>query len=166
MITLTKIVSTSIDNINRRIVKFLRFGKSDVQTSFESMPYGIDSNPVKDLIAIYAPTSEKGKTVIIGYINKNQLADVGEIRLFSTDTDGAEKFYVFLKNDGTIEIGGTVDNAVRYQKLDDGLQNFKTQIQTELGKIQTGIIAGGGAYTPATLSLNISNAKIDEVKTL
>ena len=58
---LVKVISSEIDNTKRRIVKFLRYGKSDVQTSFEAMPFGIDSSPTKDMIAIYAPTGENGK---------------------------------------------------------------------------------------------------------
>ena len=170
MLNLTKIKSIDFDDIKRRIVKVLRKGNSDIQTSIECGPFGVDSGPLKDMIAVYGPTEEKGKTVIIGYLNKNQKADVGQLRLYSTKTDGTEMFYVWLKNNddgiGNLELGGTVDNAVRYQKLDDGLQQFKNLIQTELGKIQIGIAAGGGSYTPGTLTADISAAKIEEIKTL
>ncbi len=66
---LVKIISTEIDNLKRRVVKFFRMGKSDVRTSLEANAYGIDSNPIKDMIAIYSDTSLNGKTVILGYIN-------------------------------------------------------------------------------------------------
>jgi hypothetical protein len=50
-------------------------GKSDVRECIEVSPYGIDSNPIKDMIALYGPTGENGKDVIIGYLNKNRTAE-------------------------------------------------------------------------------------------
>lgn len=165
MLNITKVISTSFDDLQRRIIKVLRKGKSDVQTPMEAVPFGIDSNPIKDMIAVYGQTEEKGKTVIIGYIDKNKLAASGETRLYSTDNNGSLKTYVWLKNDGTMEIGGNTKHMVRYEELNTALQNFKTLMQTELGKIQTGIIAGGGSYTPGSLTIDVSPAKIDNIKT-
>lgn len=165
MIFGVKTISTEIDNLTRRVIKFLRFGRGDVQTSLQVSPYGVDSNPIKDFTAIYAETGEKGKTVIIGYINRNQLAEVGEYRIFSTDASGNMQTYIWLKNDGTMQIGGDVDNMVRYAALNMELQNFKSAIQSELTKIATGITGAGGSYTPGTLNLDLSSARIDEIKT-
>jgi len=162
----TKVISTSIDKVKRRIVKILVNGLQDVQTSKVIAPYGIDSHPVKNLIAVYAPTSVKGKTIILGYINKNDLAAVGELRLYSTDSDGVEKISHHLKNDGTMEIGGNGDNMVRFIGLDNGLQNQDAQIQAELVKIQTAIAGLGGAYVPGNITTDISASKIDRIKTL
>lgn len=166
MLNITKILSTELDDVKRRLIKVLRKGKSDVQTPFEASPFGIDSNPLKDMIAVYGATEEKGKSVIIGYIDKKKVAATGETRLFSTDDEGNLKFYLWLKNDGTMQIGGTSDNAVRYQKLDDGLQQFKDDIQAQLALIATGIAAAGGSYSPGVLNVDISQSKIEEVKTL
>lgn len=165
MLNFVKVDSFSIDSLSKRIVKFLRLGKKDVQTSYEVSPYGIDAAPVKDMIAIYAPTGEQGKTVLLGYVNRKQLATAGELHLYSTDSNGTEKFRIKLRGNGTVEVGGDAHNAVRYTPLNTELSNFKTQIQAELAKIQTGITMGGGSYTPGTLTLDISNAKIDEIKT-
>lgn len=166
MLNLVKILSASTDDLQRRVVKFLRYGKSDIQTAVEAAPFGTDANPIKDMVAIYAPTGEKGKQVIIGYLNKNQLSEPGEHRIFSTDANGEEKFYIWLRNNGNCEIGGDQYNAVRYQPLDEGLQNLVTSLQLELGKIQTSITSLGGTYTPGTLQLNIEDSKIDKIKTL
>jgi hypothetical protein len=64
---LIKIYSSTVDNLQRRVVKFLRFGKDDVRTSFQTGPYGIDHNPIKDMLAVYGETTKNGDTVIIGY---------------------------------------------------------------------------------------------------
>jgi hypothetical protein len=165
MMYITKVISSKIEKA-KRIIKFIRLGKDDVQTSMEIGPYGIDSNPIKDMQAIYGETSIKGETVIIGYINKNQMAQPGELRLYSTDANGQEKFVVWLKNDGlngSLQLGGVADNLVRYNALDAGLQAYVLLINAELAKIAT---ATAGAYVPAFPPLNISASKINEIKTL
>ncbi len=163
---ITRVISSAFDSVKRRITKVRIFGIGDVQTGFEASPYGTDSNPIANMRAIYASTSEKGKNVIIGYINVNQLAAVGEHRIYSTDENGELKFYIWLKNDGTCQFGGSVDNLVRYSPLNEGAQDLVAQLQGELVKIAAGIATGGGSYSPATLSLDITDYKIDEMKTL
>lgn len=155
MIKLVKILSTSVDVLKRRVVKILRMGKSDIQTSFDATPYGVDSNPIKDMISVHAETGEKGKTVIVGYINKNAIADVGELRLFSTDSLGAEKKYIWLKNDDTIEIGGNSDNMVRYSVLETAFNTLLADLNSARAAL---------SLPPSTA--NISGAKINEIKTL
>jgi hypothetical protein len=166
MLAISKLNSTSFDNLQRRIVKVLRFGQNDVQSPIESAPYGHDANPVKDMVAVYGETREQGKTVIVGYINVNQLAEVGENRLYSTNSQGQLQTYIWLKANGDILLGGDADNSVRYSPLSSELTAFKNSLQTELVKIQTGLSGVGGVYTPGTLTIDISQAKIEEIKTL
>lgn len=170
-----KVISTEIDTIKRRVVKILRFGKSDVQTALECGHYGIDSNPIKDMVAVYAPTEEKGKVAIIGYINKNQKALPGEFRMFSTDANGTEKFYVWLKNDETIEIGGDSNFAVKFNELKTEFNALKTDYNNHINEYNLhthlGVTVGSGATgitTPSTNTntSNIDNAKNDKIKTI
>lgn len=164
---LVKILSSAFDELQRRIPKFKRFGNSDIQTAFESGPYGVDSNPIKDMVAVYSETGEKGKTVIVGYINKNQLAEVGETRVYSTDAQGVLKSYMWLKNDGTIEFNGNANNLVRYAPLNSELVAQKELINIELAKIALAINAIVPlSYTPTPINIDISTAKVDELKTL
>lgn len=170
-----KVDSTTIDDIKRRVIKFLRLGKSDIQTAFLASPFGVDGVPLKDWIAVYAPTGEKGKATIVGFLNKNQKAAAGEVRLYSVDSNGEEKFYTWLKANGTMELGGTADNAVRYSKLEEAFnelkQDFNTLVNTYNGHTHTGVTPGPGSTgtTPAAgsaSSADISPAKINEIKTL
>lgn len=161
---LVKVDSSSKDSLARRIIKFLRFGKNDVQTSFAVSPYGIDSHPIKNMIALYAETGEKGKTVIVGYINKNAMAEAGEVRLFSTDNNGSEKIFIWLKNDGTAELGGSADNLARYKPIEQLVTNLNNFLNQQLPLIASGIATGGGSYSPGTANFNISDAKINELK--
>jgi hypothetical protein len=162
---LVKVYSTSVDSVKRRIVKFLRFGKSDVQTSMQAAPYGIDHNPIKDMIAIYGETAKNGDTVIVGYINKNAKAAEGELRLFSTDANGNEQTFIWLTSTGVLQLGGNADNVVKYTPLNSGLAAFQAQIQAQLVLIATGIASAGGTYTPGTLNINISSSKVTNLKT-
>lgn len=160
-----KVDNTSLSALGQRLIKMLRFGLSDIVEPKQAAPFGIDSNPIKGMVAIYADTAAKSSGVAIGYIAKDLVAEAGEIRIFSTDSDGNVKSYVWCKKDGKLQLAGDNDNAVRYSPLNSGLQDFKDLIQAELTKIQTGIIAGGGIYTPGILTIDISNAKIDEIQT-
>jgi hypothetical protein len=166
MLYLVKIDSFSFDSFKKRIMKFLRLSKKDVQTAVEVGPYGFDSGAIKGMVAVYSKTIVDGKTVILGYWNKEQLAGIGELRLYGTNANGDLKCWTWLKNDGTYEVLGNGDNMVRYKPLDDSLQSFKNAISVELGKIATGIAGAGGSYTPGALSIDTSDAKIDRIKTI
>lgn len=165
MVQLVKILATAANSLGQLIPKFLRYGKDDVQTALQSAPYGVDSNPVKGMVAVYAPTTNNGRKVIIGYINQS-LAAVGETRLFSTDADGALKFYTWLKNDGTLELGGATNNLVKFTALSTALNNQDTLINAELAKIASALALVGGSYLPGTVTTDISNSKINEIKTI
>lgn len=174
---LVKTISTEIDNLGRRVIKFLRFGKSDVQTSFNIAPFGIDSNVPKDTIAVYAKTGEDGKTVILGYINKEQLADVGETRLFSLDELNDLATFVHLTKDGEIHIGGTDKNMVRYQELETAFDELKQKFNDHIvnwNAFASVYVPGSPtiqglpptATTSSSSTADISPAKIDKIKTL
>ena len=171
---IVKVISTRISE-SKRLIKFLRLGKSDVQENYEVSPFGFDSNPIKDMVAVYSQTSEIGNSVIIGYINKNQISEIGESRIYSTDADGLLKFYVYLKNDGTAEIGGNTDFMVRYSELESAFNELKSDFNTLVSTFNTHVhpgVTSGGASTSATLttgitsSADISGAKIEEIKTI
>ncbi len=177
MLNASKVISTALKDA-KRFVKILRFGRDDVQDIREAMPFGYDGNPHKDMVAIYGATSEKGKPVIIGYINKNQIADIGETRIYSTNETGDEKIYLHLKNDGSAEFGGDTDFMVRFNKLKDGYDALKSDFNSFVTTYNThthpyvGLVAGVSGTTLATpsagtpSSASIDDSKIEEIKTL
>ena len=162
-----KITSTSIDELSRRIIKFLRLGRSDVQDSIQVAPFGFDSCPVKDMIAVYGETSMKGETIIIGYINKNAVVDKGESRMFSIDpTTGVLKTYVKCTNTGDIELGGNANNLVKHTALNTAMQNEAQAVNIELAKIAVVLNSlVPGSYTVVPVTIDISPAKTENVKT-
>ena len=170
---IVKIDSSRIGDLGRRFVKFLRYGKNDVQEKMQVSPYGDDSSPIKDMAAVYAPTGEMGKEVIIGYINKNAIADPGEKRIFSTDMDGVVKTYIHLKNDGVMEVGGDQDFAARFNELKSGFDELRNDHNAFVSKynlhVHPGVVVGPGStiVTPSTESpsaASIDAAKIAEIK--
>lgn len=179
MLNVVKILESTLD-AGRRTLKFLRFGKNDVQTSLEAMPFGDDSQPVKNMKAIYGKTSDNGKTVIIGYINEEQIADTGEKRIYSTNSSGNPVMYLHLKNDGTAEFNGNADNMVRYSKLELAFNTLKAEHNALVTLFNTHVHVVVGAVplappipptalippVPGVPSVaNILPAKINEIKT-
>lgn len=160
MITLSKIKSVSIE-AKQRILKVLQYGP---KTANECGPFGLDSSPLENYTAIYAETANVGESLIIGYIQKRQLAEQGESRLFSLDSNGLLKAEIFCKANGTILLNGGGFSSVRYENLNNELQQLKNGINTELSKVQTAITTLGGTYANAPLNLDLTSAKSDTIK--
>lgn len=156
MITLTRVKQATSE-----FIKVLRYGKSDVQTSYNALPHGIDSKPVKNKIAIHATTGNKSESVILGYIDKSDNTSEGELRLYATDSTGTEVFSMLFKNDGTVEFGGNTDYMIRYNALNTALQSFVNNLNKKLTTALEGI-----PYTWPGVSVDISGAKIEEIKTM
>jgi hypothetical protein len=160
MMTFSIFKSSAIE-AGKRVLKVIQFG---AKTAKESAPFGYDGNPIADMTAIYGNTSNNSDTVIIGYINKNQIAGVGETRLYSLDGDGAVKSFVWMKSNGVLELNGNTYSGVRFEPLDSGLQNQTNLINIELGKIAASIASLGGVYTTAPITTNIATSKSETVK--
>jgi hypothetical protein len=159
MINLVKIISNSVVN-GKRILKFLKYGLSDVRTAPESAPWGIDCNAPKDAIAVYVKTEHNGDDVIIGYINRNQLAEIGGLRLYS------ENGYIYLRQNGNLELLGNSNFAVKYNELETAFNDLKQQWNT----FATAYVPGGPANVglPPTANLcteQIELSKNDKIKT-
>lgn len=139
---LVKVTQTYFNDLKQLIVKAWN-GKSDTRTAKNTAPYGVDSNPIKDCVAIYAKTEMNGKEYIIGYVNKDLVAQVGESRLFSTDSNGGLQFNVWLSNDGKLYLG-TSDLKTDYQKhlarfeeLKQGFDQFKADFNNFVATYNT-----------------------------
>ena len=157
----SKVLSSTIDAAKKITIKVLRLGKSDVQTSKQISPFGVDSAPIKDMVAIHSETSEKGKSIVIGYINKECIAKAGETRLYSTDASGNLKSTVYLTNDGKLELMGDSNFAVKFNELELAFNEMQIKFNAHIHPLST------GTSTPtATPSIaNILLAKNDKIKT-
>jgi hypothetical protein len=159
------ITITTVNQAIKEFIKVLRFGNSDYQTGQQYLPSGVDSKPTKGKKAAHATTTNKNDSIILGYRIESDITKPGEIRIFATDESGAEVFQLLLKNNGTAEFGGNSDNLVRFQKLQDEMTSLANFMNEEYTKIATGISAGGGSYTPGIANIDISESKIEEIKT-
>ena len=152
-----------------RILKVFEFG---AKTANVIAPFGDDSAALKDMIAIYGSTSNVGESIIIGYINKNQIATPGEKRIFSLKEDGSLSFAIHLKNDQTCEIGGNADFAVRYNKLETAFNNLKTDMNNFITVFNSHVHISASPGSPnaptltsgAASAADITPAKIAEIK--
>mgnify|MGYP003677839819 CR=1 FL=1 len=158
--------STTINSFKRMVVKILRLGNQDVQTSFQVSPFGFDSNPIKDMVAIQSETSIKGETVVIGYIGKEHVTKVGETRLYSTDANGVLKSTVLLTDTGALELLGNDNYAVRYNELETAFN----QLKSDFNNFANAYVAGGPTVVglpvivvPSTA--DIAPAKNEDIKT-
>lgn len=172
---LVRVISSQVKK-GLRLVKFLGLGKDDVQETHVVAPFGVDAHPVKGWIALYARTASKGEEVLVGYVNKSNLADVGEHRIYSTNENGEVQTFIWLKNDGTIEVGGDSDFMVRYSKLETAFnelkQDFNSLVNVYNAHMHPYTDDGSPATTSPTTSqgqtsnADISPAKIEEIKTI
>lgn len=158
MVSIVKIENAilSAGNIGKRLIKSIRFGTKDGKQSFESMPYGVDSSPIDGMKAIYASTGTSGKSVVIGYINTNQVAEEGETRIFSS---GGE---IWLRTDGTCEILGTGNFLVKFNEMETAFNQLKNDFNTHVH-----LDPLSGALPPPTTpsTANMSGAKAVNIKT-
>lgn len=158
--------------LNSKLAKGLRELKvqmpgGDVQVVSEVSPAGIDSAAHPDAVAVVADTLDKSSPVALGYLNEGQMAAPGEVRIYATDAAGNVLFYTWCKADGTFEMGGTEDNAVRFKPLEQALKNMVSAgINAELTKIQAALGTVGIVYARVPVSIDVSAAKINEIKTL
>lgn len=176
---IAKTISSVLRDGVRRI-KVLVTGAHDIQTDYEAMPFGVDGVPPQGWKALHISTSIKSKSVIVGYINRGQLDSLveGENRFYSTNNDGDISTSIYMRGDGTMEIGGTDDYMVRYNELEISFNQLKEDHNDLVSAFNSHMhpTAATGAPSPPTpipssipatpSTADISPAKIEEIKTL
>jgi hypothetical protein len=177
---IVKTLGTLLD-AGYRVIKFMRFD-SDTQTADQALPFGIDSVPVKDLYAVYMETSVQDDNVIIGYLNPNALAQLGDLRLFATNASGTEQARIWIRNDGKIELGGTgargtnVKHATQYEALETAFNQLKSDFNDLVTKYNAhthAYLPGPGASAPTApttstetpSTADITGAKLNNILT-
>jgi hypothetical protein len=164
MIKIGKIDSSKFDSLKRRILKVLTFGKSSVNNVYECAAHGVDTNPPKGKKAIVVESVTNGEKFILGYVNESQKSEVGGYRVYATDDQGNEQNNIYLRPDGTIEIGGDTDFMVRYTALETAFNELQQKFNSH---VHPGVQAGPGATSPTTTPStgDITQSKIEEIKT-
>jgi hypothetical protein len=158
--TLSKFKSFAIES-GKRILTVMQYG---AKTAKESYPFGFDSAPLADYTAIFLDTANKDESIIIGYINKNQIAKLGESRMYALGSSGDLLGFVYCREDGTTAINGDEFSAVRFQELKTQIDLLQNQINSQWPLIASGIATGGGVYTPTNVSIDLTNSESPTVK--
>jgi hypothetical protein len=175
-ITGQKIAINKDGESNVRLLQVQISEDEDVQTVEQFRMPGDDAAPINS----DDDNNILSKCVVFDIGESWKIAFVVDDGIVPDSTPGVKKIYSIdpaigaiaawqkFLTDGVIEINGNADNAVAWQDLDDAFNTavtgFVAQVQAELVKIQTAIAAIGGSYTPGTLTLDLSGAKVDEVK--
>lgn len=165
---IVKVASSMVKN-GLRYIKNVFSG--DAHESIQVAPFGDDSCPPDNIKGVKVKTTSDAYQVIIGYFNRSNVATKGEKRIYSVKNDGSVSFFVHLKSDGTVEIGGDTDNLVRYSKLKEGFDQLKSDFnEFKATHTHIGVTAGGGTSgVPSDTSpseADITECKIDEIKTI
>jgi hypothetical protein len=135
-------------------------------------PPGIDANPIlEDQGVLIIIDKVPGKSAQVGVYPDSQ-AEQGEVRIYSRAANGDLKALMWFKADGTIEINGSEDNAVRYSQLETAFNTFKTDFNNFISTVfnlHMHPTAGTGPPSLPTLTgtsttADIAPAKVDEVK--
>jgi|LakMenEpi03Aug12_release.lakeMendotaPanAssembly.Ray.scaffolds.fasta_scaffold1121633_2 hypothetical protein len=150
----------------RRIVQVSLFKKA--REIPQALPYGVDSAPVREMVAVYANTADMGNSVIVGYVYKDAVAEVGSIRLYS------ENGYVYLRANGNLELLGDSKHMVRYEELETGFNSLKQSVTDLVTVFNAHTHTSTAPTTPTSTPLSaaipptatITGAKINEIKTL
>jgi hypothetical protein len=164
--TIVQAISQRLSNAFR-VLNVLRFGSSDVISGYESAPSGYDGAPIANVTAVFSETKVNGRNVIVGYIDKNKVAQAGESRLFSQDQDGNLLFNVYLGNDGNLYLGTSptlsdyADFLVKFNELKTAWENFRDN-EYNLHTHETGTGPSSPPETPAITSFD--SAKADNLK--
>lgn len=146
-------------------IKALIWGKSDVRTAEQSLPYGIDSKPVLGKMAVYSKTENNGKAVILGYVDITTITKTGELRLYATDSNGLEVSRVHFKDDGTCEFMGDDDYFVRFSALKSEFDNLLRIVNENASAHNTHTHPIPTGNTLVTLTqAGVSTADIDKSK--
>ena len=155
-------------------------GGGRITTAENFSPAGDDSFPLLTDIPFIVPAPGTGRFVVLGYldpINEGQALE-GERRFIARDSSGAPVSFVWLRNDGSLELNGAGDYAVRYTPLEEQVHQLRDDlnafIQAYLAHIHTTTATIGSSGTPGVISptastvgessIDISPAKVDMVK--
>lgn len=153
--------------INKAVKEFFKIliSQEDPKECQNVQNFGFDSKPAKGSKGLMISTASGKTNTIVGYILQSDKTEIGESRMYATDSSGTDIGDVKLNSDGEFVILDGSDYATKYNSLKSDIAAFNILLTDELALIATGITGAGGAYTPTGLSIDISNGtKADKVR--
>lgn len=158
------VILATINKAFNAFVKVL-LTRNDPKEVLYVSPPGFDSKPIKGQKGLIMTTESNDSTVFVGVLYESNKTIEGERRLFATDANGKELGTVFLNKNGECVINAGTDYATKYNKLKADIAKFNLSLTSELALISGGIAAGGGAYTPTGIKIDIGdNTKAEKLR--
>lgn len=147
----------------------------EIITALRFSPPGEDGAPLPGDMGFFVRDNSLNGRVLVGVIDKNNepQATAGERRLYARDQDGNIVSFVWLKSDGTLELNGNADFAVRFNELKTAFDALKTSFNNLVTNynlhahtgVQTGAGTSAGPNVPGfQTTADIDPAKVSEVK--
>lgn len=127
----------------------------DVQTVQLFTESGNDTNPPDGSTVIIVQVGDAWKIGLGVNDGIDPEVDPGEKKLYSS-LDGIIKAFIYFMQDGTLQLNGDNDFAVRFNALEAAFNQFKSDYNSH---------AHGGSGPPnSSTNADISSAKVDSVK--
>lgn len=128
-------------------------GGGRITTAENFSPAGEDSHPVLSDVPFMVEAPGTGRYVVLGYldpVNEGQAAE-GEKRFLARDASGTPVSYVWLKNDGSLELNGADDYAVAYTDLKEAFDTLRDELNAFISVFNGHVhsyLPGPGSPTP------------------
>ena len=152
-------IKENLNSVTEALMLQVEFLKNDVQIVQFFSQAGDDTSPPDGSKVVVLELTPAFKVVIASDDGVTPSMEPGEKKIYST-LDSDIKGFINLLNSGIIELNGSNDFAVRFNALDAALQGFVVSVNAALATK----LDGGGAA--GILALDISAAKVDEVKVI
>ena len=114
----SRYISTNTSN-GKRFNTVVCFGTDNTNSmqGYNVAPFGFDSVGVQNMQCVFSDTSNNRYPIIVGWLNTSVVAQEGESRMYATDSSGGVVGYVYLKNNGELNLLGDSNWAVKYTEL-------------------------------------------------
>lgn len=172
----SRYISTSTSE-NKRFNTIVCFGTDNTNSmqGYNVAPFGFDSVGVQNMQCVFADTSNNRYPIIVGWLNTSVVAQEGESRMYATNSGGSVVGYVYLKNNGELNLLGDSNWAVKYTELatqfNELQSKFNALVTAFNSHVHTGgtvppLMVTGTSTTPATPSTaDITQSKNTRIKT-
>ena len=151
-----KVLSSLINEFFSREIKVEEKFKYNLECELYGSP-GEDSTPLPDDQCLIVRRDESGQFVLVN----EPITNPGEKFLYSRNLAGLIQSKIYLKNNGTIEINGNLDNLVTFADLKTAFDSFITTYNSHTHN-ETGSVT---AIPNQQSGASIDNAKANNLKT-
>lgn len=163
---------------NARVVNAELSEPDDQETVELVSPSGDDSPPREGTTVYVINISDTWRVAIAVDDGVEPSVEPGEKKLYSYDDAGAVNAYIHLKNDGSVEVNGNGDFAVRFNQLQIAFDQLKADFDQAMTYLNTHAHDETGVQTSFPMypsppfpapgiqpsTADITPAKVDEVE--